>query len=414
MSGKIKVLWFCNVTFSELKSTSSGTWLHAMASALLETGSVDLYNITESRLKRITRHNSININQWLIPRKSNRRNKLPNIEIIKEIQEIVNDISPDIIHIWGTENYWGLLSSRGFIKGNVILEIQGLKFAISNYFFSGLSLFEYVNCIGVKELLKPSISLFGLRSEYKKWGKFEKEMLLTHKSISTQSNWVRAYVKSINPQARLFNTSIAIRSEFLEAMKWELNRCVPFRIFTSANSSSISYKGLHILIDAIAILKKQFPQISLCIACSISEGLRLDGYSKWLISKIKHLGLTENVYWLGSLDADNIISQMYQANVVVIPSFIESYCLALEESLTLGVPTVASFAGGMPELATHEETALFFTPGDIVMCANSIERFFTNKELIQKISCKAYNEKRNKKNADIALTQLSIYKKNIF
>ena len=380
-----------------------------MAYALVNTGAIQLYNITQGKVKNATRQDYQSISQWLVPVESLKSNGLPGSKTILEIQRIVDDIKPDIIHVWGTENYWGLLTARGYIKGNVILEIQGLKFAISKYFYSGLSLRDILKCLGLKEFLKPSVSLIGLKYSFKQWGKFEKEMLLSHNVISTQSDWVRVYVKSVNPLAHILNTSISLRPEFIGADKWDADNCVPYQIFTSA-SSSTSYKGLHILLDAVAILKNRYPQIRLCIAGATKSGLRISGYSKWIKKKIKQLGISENIFWIGPLDARNLVLQMHKANLVAVPSFVESYCLALDEALTIGIPTVASFAGAMPELAIHEKTALFFPPGDVAMCANAIENFFVNKGYAKTVSQNAYNEKKAKKNMDIADLQMSIYR----
>jgi glycosyltransferase involved in cell wall biosynthesis len=410
MSDKIKVLWFCNVGFSEAKSVSTGSWLYSMSESLMNTGEIELFNVTQGNVKEVTRQNYKSINQWFVPNSRIGKNGLPNSKIIAGIQKIVETVKPDIIHIWGTENYWGLLYSRGFINGNVILEIQGLKYACAKYFYTGLSLLDIVKCFRLKEFLRPSGSLVGLKLGFERWGKFEREMLLKAEYISTQSEWVRTYVGNVNNNAELIKTQIALRNEFLEATKWDVVMCTPFQIFTSTSSSSISYKGLHILFDAVAILKKRFPKIKLCIAGNISSGIRMDGYSKWLQDKIKKNGIAENINWLGSLDAEAIVTQMKEANVVVIPSFIETYCLALDEALTVGVPTVVSFSGAMPELAQHEKTALFYSPCDVEMCASAIGQFFLDKNLAVKISNNAYNDKSKKDNENIALSQLNVYK----
>lgn len=151
----------------------------------------------------------------------------------------------------------------------------------------------------------------------------------------------------------------------------------------------------------------------MCIAGNVITGLRQDGYSKWLKKRIKLLGIDENVTWLGSLDAANLILQMHKANVVVVPSFVESYCLAFDEALTVGVPTVVSFAGAMPELATHEKSALYFPPGDAVMCANAIEKVFLDCEYATELSWNAYSEKKIKTKSNVALSQLASYRKII-
>jgi glycosyltransferase involved in cell wall biosynthesis len=405
----MKVLWFCNCEFTDSKSPVSGTWLFTMANALIGTGSVQLYNITQGKVKNVTRRDSHLISQWLVPSESIKSNGLPRRKTIIEIQKIVESINPEIIHIWGTEGYWGMLSTQGYIKGNIILEIQGLKFTIAKYFYSGLSFRDILNCFGLREFLKPSVSLLGLKYHFNKWGKLEKRMLKGHKVISTQSDWVRAHVKNVNSQAQLFNTSILLRPEFIVADKWEADHCVPYQIFTSF-SSSASYKGIHVLLDTVTMLNSRYPQIRLFIAGSVKSGIREDGYSKWLKKKIIKLGISEYVFWLGSLDAEEIILQLYNANVVVIPSFVESYSVTFDEALTVGVPTVASFAGAMPELAIHEKSALFFPPGDTALCANAIEKFFLDKEYAETISQNAYNDKKEKTYTNIAELQMSIYR----
>ena len=405
----MKVLWFCNCELTDSKPAISGTWLFTMANALVDSGTIQLYNIAIGKVKMVTRADYQSISQWLIPYEPLKRNGLPGRKTIIEIQRIVEEIKPEIIHIWGTEGYWGLLTARGYLEGKIILEIQGLIFSIAKYFYSGLSLKEIINCFGFKEFLKPSVSLTGLKYSFKKWGEFEKEMLKGHRIISTQSDWVRVHVKSVNSHAQLFNTSILLRPEFLDADKWKAENCVPYQIFASF-STAASYKGIHILIDAVSVLNKRYPQIRLCIAGSVKSGIREDGYSKWLKKKIKKLGIGNNVLWLGSLDAKNKVLQMYNANVIVIPSFVESYSVTLDEALTIGVPTVASFAGAMPELAIHEKTALFFPPGDAAMCANAIEKYFTNNGNAETISQNAYNDKNAKKSINIAELQISIYR----
>lgn len=379
MNNKIKILWFCNVAFSDTKPNSSGTWLHSMADALIKTGKIKLYNITQAKIKSYTRQDYDSINQWLLPTDSLRRDGLPSVKTIKYIQKIVDDVKPDVIHIWGTENYWGLLTARGYIKGNTILEIQGLKFAIEKYFYSGLTLKNLIKCIRIKEIIKPSSSLFIQKYKFKSWGKFEKEMLQKHINISTQSDWVRAYVKNLNPNANIYRSYISIRQEFLESNKWDKSNCIPYQIFTST-SSIIPYKGLHILIYAISILKKQYPKTKLFIAGPISKGIRESGYSIFIKKLSKKLGIEDSVIWLGSLNGKEIIKEMHKANVVVVPSFIESYCLALDESLTLGVPTVVSYSGAMPEFSLNKGNVFYFPPNDEVMCANHIEKIFNKIE----------------------------------
>ena len=412
MGKKIKILWFCNAIFSDQAPKSTGTWLHAMADGLVNTGEVELFNITQAKIKNTIRQDYNSICQWMVPSVSNKsiRNGLPKLSIIRYIQSIVRDINPDIIHIWGTESYWGLLTARGYLNGNVVLETQGLISAIEKHVYSGLSLRDILNCCGVKEVLLPKSSLFGKKRAFQRWGKREKEIISENHIISTQSSWVRAHIQRLNPSAKVYKTFIPLRTEFLEAEKWKLENCLKHQIFTTA-STTTPYKGLHVLIDAIAILKNQYPDIKLVIAGVIKKtGIREAGYTKWLKQRVKRLGVAENIIWLEPLDAKDLVLQMHKASVVVVPSFIESYSLALDEALSVGSPTVASFSGAMPELATDGASALFFPPGDAVMCADAIVRIFSDNDLAKNLSHNAYMERKEKNSRNIAAHQLSIYR----
>lgn len=149
--------------------------------------------------------------------------------------------------------------------------------------------------------------------------------------------------------------------------------------------------------------------LKVILAGSISYRLRADGYTKYLRKLVIELGLQESVDWIGPLKANEIVDQFKMANVVVIPSFVESYCLTLDEALTVGVPVVASYAGAMPELASNDSSALFFPPGDSVLCAEKVSRVFSEKDLAESLSVTAYNERRKATPDSIINNQIMIY-----
>lgn len=407
MSDKIKVLWLSGAHFNNEKPNATGTWMHAMAHELLNTGRVELYNITQTTTNNPKREDYFSINQWAIPANKLNRKGLPSKSIVKYIQQVVSEIKPDIIHVWGTENYWGLLTARKLITGRVLLEIQGLKYETKRYFYAGLTIQELISTLGIREFLKPSDSVFSMRRSFKDWGKLEKEIIRNHNLITTQSNWVRNHVREINGSATLFKTKMVLRDEFIHAKRWSLDDCFPFTVFTTF-SSIVSYKGLHVLIKAIGVLKKEFPNIKLTIAGSTGrKGILEYGYFKWIKRAILKLNIPENIHWVGALNASEIVDYLQKSNVAVVPSFIESYCMALDEALHVGTPTAASFAGAMPELGIHKETVYYYQSNDHIMLADAIRSFFIDKDFAEKVSINAYNSKRlNVSKADI---QLDIY-----
>lgn len=404
----MKVLWFSNIEIND-NISSTGTWIYTMANELLESGQVELINVTEGNVNKFELRDVGKLKQLIIP-KSKLKNGLPNDNIIKGLVKWVDEIKPDIIHVWGTENFWGLLFSRGFLNQKVIIDIQGLKYILRKYFFTGLTINNIFDCIAFKDIMRPQYSIFGSAKSFKKWGIYELEILRNINNIGVQSKWVHSHMKIVNPKANLFESKIQLRKPFLNCNKWDKNNYEKYRIFTST-SAVLSYKGLHVLLDAISLLKRKYPNIKLVIAGHISsKGIRQNGYDKFIMNKIKKNDLLDNIIWLGSLDAESLVNELLKSNVCVVPSFIESYCVALEEALTLGTPSVVSFSGAMPELAKHEFSALYYSSIDAVDCASQIEKLFdlSLAETISKNAIESKKERLNKIN--FAEEQLNVYR----
>ena len=383
------VLWLCNRPIEETADRRDGTWFTAMARALAESGKIRLAVVGQAKVKGAVRCDLGDIAQWVVPCEPLGRNGLPSGRTVETIRRATDQIKPDLIHVWGTENYWGLLTARGMLTEPAVLEMQGIKHACAKEFYGGLSLAERIHCVGPLEILRPRSSIFLGKWRFERWGRFEKEMILKHKYISTQSDWVRAHMLRVKPGCTFFKTGIMLRREFYEARTWTLREFQDSStrsIFTSS-SGAMAYKGLHVLMRAIAILKRKYPQIVLNVAGDIMKnGIRRSGYSRWLKSEVRRLDIADNIRWLGPLDAEDIIRQFYQASAVVVPSFVESYSLALAEAMLVGVPVVVSYAGATPELARDGESALFFPSGDETACAWQLDRILSDRALAIRLS----------------------------
>ncbi len=383
----MKVLWFSNIILSESDPRSTGTWLFPMAKSLSDSGEIDLFNIAQSDVSKITWQECGSIKQLIVPAMSNiTKRGLPKSPVIDDIITIVNDLAPDIIHVWGTEGYWGLLTARKLQVFASLLEIQGLKGVYSRVYSGGLTLGEQMMCIGLKEIVRKSMIHQG-RKQFSQWGKYENEIIRGHRFISTQSEWTRAWIRSINPECNILNTQRPLRDAFYTAEPWQAKR--EQVLFTSV-PYPVPYKGLHVIIRAVKIVKKRFPNIRLRIAGALQKkGLRRDTYIKWVNKEVKHHGLESNIDWLGPLSAPEIAEELRQCAVYIMPSFIETYCLAFAEAMMLGVPSVVTYTGGTSYLARDEESALFFYPGDEAVCAFQVERILTDRNLAQKLSRKS-------------------------
>lgn len=77
------------------------------------------------------------------------------------------------------------------------------------------------------------------------------------------------------------------------------------------------------------------------------------------------------------------------ADLIAIPSLSEASPNALLEAMAAGVPVAATSAGGIPEIVSHEETALLVKPGDPTAMANAIHRLLSSPELCTALAGRA-------------------------
>lgn len=409
---KLKILWLSNKILTENDLAGSGGWLFTMAEGLVNSGEVSLCNISTGNVKEVQQKTNGIVQQWIIPVTKEQVIKgMPSQKTINVIIKIVEEFDPDLVHVWGTESFWGILTGKGLINRISLLEIQGLKFTIAKYYNGNLSFWDQISCIGFKEIFKRT-TVFKNKRKFKEWGEVEKEIIFNHKFISTQSRWVKAQIHAINSTAKTFESKIILRSSFYEGDKWEYNEN---RIVIFSSAYPAPFKGLHIAVKAIALLKEKFPNIILEIIGDLkATGFKKDGYLSWVFNEIKRLNIESNIKWLGAFPANELVQKMIKCSAIVIPSFVESYCLTLDEAMVLGVPSVVSFTGGTSFLAKDEQSTLFFPPGDVAMCAYQLERLLSNKDLAKRISLeskKVSTSRGNKKK--MVECQLEVYQQVI-
>ena len=73
--------------------------------------------------------------------------------------------------------------------------------------------------------------------------------------------------------------------------------------------------------------------------------------------------------------------ELCRAHVFVISSYIENSPNSLCEAMQVGLPCVATYAGGIPSLVRNGSTGLLFPPGDAPLLAEAIARLFREDHL---------------------------------
>lgn len=383
-----RVLWLSNKAQSDQDRGSTGTWLDAMAQALVQSGKVQLANVAMGPVRQITRQDAGAIAQWIVPASAQIRlhDGMPPREIVEGICQAVKEFGPDIVHVWGTETFWGLLVARKLIQRPALLETQGIKSAIARVYHGDLSWREQLACVGVKEVVRANTIPQG-RRRFAAWTRYETEIVAGQHFVTVQSPWLEAQVRAMNSDCRVFFNDFALRQPFYAAAPWQPANQTS--IFYSASYPS-PFKGIHVAVRALSLLKRRFPDIQLRVAGALQRpGLRQEGYMAWVNREAQRLGVANNVHWLGALSADQIVFEMQGCAAVFLPTFIEGYCLALAEAMAVGAPAVVAYVGGAAHLARNEETALYMAPGDVEMAAYQVGRLLTDQALAARLGAQA-------------------------
>ena len=409
----MRILWLCNSAFTNEKQKTTGSWLQPLAESLQNSGRCEIFNVTLGINTDIIENECNGIKQWILPNtKPSHYGQVPSKKTCRDVAGIERKIDPDIVHVWGTESLWAYIYKSGYIScPNTIIDIQGLLSECYRSYYGGLSFSERIKSVHLKEIIMPWRMLYIKKRIFKERGKVELSCLKKFNNISVQSGWVENHIRLIHPDARIHKTKICLRNAFYEATPWLYKVPSGSPMIFSFCSAAVPYKGIHVLLKALCVLKRKYPDIRLCLGGLIDVGVRLlDGYSVFLHDLIKENGLQDNVTYLGPLSDVGIIEQLQKCNVCVIPSFIESYCLVLAESMITGVPTVTSYTGAMPEFADNRKETMFYNPVDYVSCAAFVDELIQNQSLAETISRNA-RERRLAENhpEDVVNRQLDIY-----
>jgi len=103
-----------------------------------------------------------------------------------------------------------------------------------------------------------------------------------------------------------------------------------------------------------------------------------------VMEEVERYQLRDKVMFLGKQDEVSQLISM--ADVLLLPSEKESFGLVALEAMACGVPTVASNAGGIPEVVEHGETGFLAEIGDVEKMAEYTLRLLKDDKLHQQFS----------------------------
>lgn len=131
----------------------------------------------------------------------------------------------------------------------------------------------------------------------------------------------------------------------------------PGMLITTA-SADVAMKGLRYLLEAVAKLRTERPEVTLTVIGRPKEG----GKSARTIAE---LGLDDVITFVSGVTDQRIVELYSEAEAAVVPSLYEGFSLPAIEAMSCAVPLVATTGGAIPEVVGPDGvTAYSVPPGD--------------------------------------------------
>lgn len=387
----MNVLWITNITFPEAQAlltgkgslTASGGWLLGAAGALVDQPDVELTIASLSPLvNKLTFLKGEKISYYVLPygKGNHKRNKNYG-SLWKQVRDAV---TPDVVHLHGTEYTQGLAYVEACGSQNVCVSIQGLVSVYSRYYYCGFSRTEIHLATTPASIVRGGI-LSGYR-DFVRRGECEKELLRKVNHIIGRTSWDHSHAWAINPKAQYHHGGETLRAEFYSGEIWNYEKCIPHSIFLS--QGGVPLKGLQQVLRALPLVLRHYPDTIIRIAGkdisslnNLRDYLLFSDYGKLIRKIIKKNNLQEHVRFLGYLDGEKMRKEYLQSNIFICPSSIENSPNSLGEAQLLGVPVLASYVGGSMDMMRGDEEHLYRYE-ETEMLAHKIVRLFDCKDRI--------------------------------
>lgn len=163
-------------------------------------------------------------------------------------------------------------------------------------------------------------------------------------------------------------------------------------------------KGHHFLIDAMPAILEVFPQTKLLI---LGDGTEKENCEKQVIDA----NLQNHVEFMG------FIQQPYQyinnSDIVIQPSFFESFGLVFIEGLALKTPIIAFDVPAGNEILENDKTALLVNKGDSKALAEKIIYLLQNPDVAKQMAENAYDKYKSEFTTEAMVKKMAAWYKSL-
>lgn len=383
----MKILWFTNTPCSAVQkikmNLNAGGWLKSLEEELNKEPGVDLAicYYTYQPLEPFT----FNGTQFFPVLRQGKKTKLSRFikrfvfsennddSEIKELLKVIDIFKPDLIHVHGTEDNFGLVQQYTDLP--VVISIQGILSSISEKYFSGIPYQIASNLEGIFYKLAAASIGHNFR-QLKKHAERERRILISAKYIIGRTDLDKRITRVLAPKSKYFVANEILRSAFY-VNTWSKRQFSDSIQIVSTTSDGF-YKGFDAIVSSAQILteiadfKFEWKVIGLTENNNFVKIVK-----KWKGQNLKYL----NIQLLGYQNEKELIETLLESDIYCQTSHIENSPNCLCEAMMLGMPVIATFAGGTSSLLNDKEEGILIQDGDSFSSAGAIIELASNFQM---------------------------------
>jgi glycosyltransferase involved in cell wall biosynthesis len=155
----------------------------------------------------------------------------------------------------------------------------------------------------------------------------------------------------------------------------------------------IKRKGLHTLLDAVALAHREDPNTRYHL--DVVGSLDMDSrYVAFAQRRMEIDGISELVQFHGSLENEALAGKIRQAHVLSVPSSYEGFGIVYLEGMGFGLPAIGTRAGAASEVIEDGKTGYLVEPEEPGPLALCLLHLAADRDLLKRMSINALNRFR--------------------
>ena len=227
--------------------------------------------------------------------------------------------------------------------------------------------------------------LFHTYFTFKKAAERERIIFKNSRYFAGRTDWDRRLTFILSPDAEYFHCDELMRPVFYSQLWKQRSEQKQYTIISVIRNAI--YKGLETVYESKKILNQRFPELN--ITWKIVGIDKEDEIAYLVRRKYDALYETTGIQLLGALQENKLLNEMLSADLFVHPSHIENSPNSLCEAMLLGMPAVATFAGGVSSLLTDKKEGILVQDGDPYSLAGAVAELIKERDYANSLGVNA-------------------------